>query len=190
MILAQKIAYGMSLAPLAFCCWRWRGHQIDAQWWIMAEAFAVSFLADSVSRSNPSAAWLVSLVYPVSQTLLIAAVLLPRRDTLWFAGAIVMAGLLSIAWRGTDGPEILLRSVAWLGLCGLIVDRWALGPLRTALLVSFGLGWFAWLGRSLWPILPWWYIGQTVRLAGLLLFCRAMTVTRPALSVVRGMARA
>lgn len=183
MIVAQEVAWKIGLIPFAFVASRSVAHAVDRAYWIIALAFGVSFIADTVSMHEPSLAWLISLVYPVSQAALIAAVLLPRRDTITFVCALVVSGLVSVALRGTQGPDVLLRTVAWLGLAFLVMDRWALGRLRTALVVYFGVGWMAWLLRAIYLTVPWWYVTQSVRLAGILLFCWAVMQPGPRLRV-------
>lgn len=174
----------MAVVPLAFLCVhdQW-APRTDRAYWLVALAFAISWIADLSARLWPDGAWLVSLVYPVSQAALIAAVLLPRRDTITFVCALVVSGLASVALRGTQGPDVLLRTVAWLGLAFLVMDRWALGRLRTALVVYFGVGWMAWLLRAIYLTVPWWYVTQSVRLAGILLFCWAVIQPGPRLRV-------
>src|SRR5947208_264158 len=107
-----EIAHQMSLLPLLWLALlHARGVHRDAAWWWIAGAFGVSWLADTAAHwVSP---WMVSAVYPVSQSAIIGAVLLGRRDAMAFLGALVCMALLSLFWEGVNGPMILLRTVAW-----------------------------------------------------------------------------
>ena len=82
-----------------------------------------------------------------------------------------------------DGPDLLLRTVAWLGIVA-IVWRLPVPRLWLALGTTFGLGWVAWLGYVLSPGWPSWGVYQGVRAVGIGLFCWA-AVGQPTLRVVQ-----
>ena len=159
----------MALVPLAWLgLLTAAGQSRDAAWWWLAGAFAVSWVADTAAHwADPAR---VSLVYPVTQTALVGAVLLERRAAGLLTALLVTVGLVA-AWIG--GLDVLLRTVAWGAIVGIVWDRPALGRLRVALLVSFGLGLVAWWGYAVAPGWTSWGVYQSVRAAGLLLFCWA-----------------
>lgn len=151
----------------------------DRAWWWLAGAFGISFLADlSAQWVNP---FTVSIVYPVSQSALIVAVLAERRDAFAFLGLVCLTGLATILSRGVDGPDVLLRTVAWGGVTVVAGSRPELGKLRMALVTAFGLGWVAWLGYTAVPGWTSWGIYQVVRALGIGLFCWASLHPTPRL---------
>lgn len=121
----------------------------------------------------------MGLVYPVSQAAIVGAVFLKRRDAIELVIALVVIGSIDALWLQAAGPDIMLRTAAWLSIVGIVYPLWQLGRLRTALLVSFGLGWVAWL---LYAVRPGWVgylLYQSVRLLGIAWFCWAATDPRP-----------
>lgn len=165
--LAPNIAYALGLVPLAWLLLlRSASVRRGTAWWWLAGAFGVSWLADTAAHwVNP---WLVSAVYPVSQAALIAAVFASRVEAQRFLSIMVLAGLAAVVVDAT----ILLRTVAWGGIVGLL---WPFpkGPLRTALLLAFAGGWLAWVGYLLDPGWPSWGIYQGVRAGSVGVFCVA-----------------
>jgi hypothetical protein len=182
------VAIVMGLLPLAFLGFlRVRGQRRDAAWVWLAGAFAVSWIADVIAGYLPVPdRWVVSLVYPVTQTSLVAAVLLPRRRAIILTVVLAVTGCIAALWHGVEGPDIVLRTVAWLAIIGILADRSEL-PLRLswALFVYFGLGWIAWLVHAELLVVPSWYAYQSVRLVGLLLFCWAAMKPGPDLKLSR-----
>lgn len=165
----------MALLPLAFLAWlRWTGRKRDTAWGWIAVAFAVSWLADTaVDAGAPG--WAVGFVYPITQAALIGAVLLTRFSAFVFLGALVTAAAWSLAIFGVHQPDILLHSVAFLGVAGIALERWDIpNQLRDSLFVYFGLGWVAWLAHAKFVTVATWYPYQSCRLAGLVLFCGAV----------------
>jgi hypothetical protein len=162
-----EVAHLLGLVPL---CWLAVRGETRAEWWWLAVAFAVSWVADTVAHLvNP---WLPAAVYPVSQAAVIGAVLLPRRDAWLFAGALVLVGIAGVLLEGVWGPDLFLETVASLGIVGIVYAR-PLGLLRLALLVAFGMGWLAWIGYLFVPGFPSWGVYQGVRAVSLGFFCWA-----------------
>lgn len=182
-----EVAHWIALIPLAFLLWRSARHQYsDAAWWWLAVAFAVSWIADTAADALPrSHGWIPSLLYPVTQTALVGAVLLPRRRAWMLLGLLLGVAGASLAWRAYQGPDVVLRSVAWLAVVWIVVTRPELPRrLGMALLVYFGVGLVAWLAHAEWVTLATWYPYQATRLAGLVLFCRAIVKPTPTLAIV------
>lgn len=165
MIVAVEAAHQMGLLPAV-----WLASQRERRrvWWWLAGALAISWVADTVAHwVHP---WLVSAVYPVSQAGLIAALLVPKKVAATFVAVLVWAGVISLQLG--QRPEILLHTVAWLGLA-VLVYRLPPSLLREALFLYFGLGWVAWLAYTLDPGWASWGTYQGVRALGLLWFCWA-----------------
>lgn len=165
----------MALIPLVWCLAR-REHRLE--WWWIAGAFAVSWLADMLAHFVDP--WTISAVYPVTQAAVVGAVLLTRHDAKLFVVGLLAAAFLSLRF---PRPDVILHTVAWLGVVGIV---WSLpiGRLRLTLLTAFGLGWVAWLVFVLSPTWPTWYAYQVTRALGLGMFCWANLQTRPVLQVV------
>lgn len=182
--IVSEIAAEMGLVPLAWLVLlRLRGRRIDVAWLWLALAFAVSWLADTAALVvDPD---LVGNLYPITQAAIIGAVFLDRIEAAQFAAALVIVAIVAILWRGPLGADVLLRTVAWGGVVGLVADRWALGRLRTALLVSFGLGTLTWWGYAAWPGLNSWLFYQGVRALGIAWFCWAAVHPVPRLALIR-----
>jgi hypothetical protein len=177
-------AYLLGIIPLAWLAWlAARGKCPDAAWWWLAGAYFVSFLADTAALMGVDP-WLPSLVYPVSQAALIGAVLLERTQARTFVIVLVLTGLAAVLWLGVGSPDVLVHTVAWLGVALVVYNRDALGRLRTALLVSFGWGWLAWVGYAIAPGWPAWFAYQSVRAVGIGSFCMAAMNPTPRLKVL------
>lgn len=172
---AGYVATWLGLVPLAWLAVR-RSRNV-AFWWLGA-AFAVSWLADMAARYLASWAFMNPL-YPVSQAALIGAVLLSRRQAEWFTLALMAVGLLGVLFPSR--PDVLVHTVAWGGICGLVWDRYGMDVLRTSLLVTFGLGLFAYYGFVMYPMWVTWLLYQGCRVLGTALFCYAVTLPSPRL---------
>lgn len=175
-----ELAHHMALAPLVWLlALRTVQSRRDPAYWWLAGAFAVSWIADALAHVvDPQ---LVGAVYPVSQAALVCAVLGTRDDAKVFVVTLVGAGLASLVLDSR--PDLLLRTVAWVGVAGLVWDRPGLGRLRGALLVTFGLGWLAWLVYVAFPGWDSWGAYQLTRAAGIGWFCWAVVTPRPVLRV-------
>lgn len=170
---------------LALVPWLWlvglhfTGRGRGVEWWWLATAFAVSWVADWVAHRYGAGP--ISPLYLVTQAGIFAAVLLPRKATLWFLGLLVVIGGIAFLTHPLTRPDWLVHTVAWLGLVGSVYPLKALGRLRLALLVSFGLGWVAWMSYVLAPGWASWIAYQSVRAAGIGLFCWAALYPEPKL---------
>lgn len=184
-----NVAWNTALIPLAWLLVRaWRGKSIDAAWWWLAAAFGVSWLADAPIDFIPhSADWLPNFLYLVSQTAIIGAVLLPRREqAVSLLAFLVAVGILAAVSFGADKPDAVLHSVAWTSVVLIVLMRPDLPALlRLSLVLGFGVRLLTWLIRVRWPIVATWYPDQLVRLASLLVFCWAATEPTSQLRLVR-----
>lgn len=169
----------MGLIPLA---WLVGLHHVrqgrGIEWWWLAAAYSLSWVADWIAHRYGG--FPISPLYLVSQTGLIAAVLLPRRDALWFLGLLVTIGGIAMLTQSLRRPDWVVHTVAWLGLTGIVWPL-PLGKLRLCLLVSFGLGWLAWMSYILYPGWESWIAYQGVRATGVGLFCWAALHPEPRL---------
>lgn len=179
----SETATAMGLVPLFWILLlHWRGHDPGAAWWWLALAFAVSWIADTAaSWVNP---WLVSPLYLVSQAMVIGFVFRTRIEALFLTAMAGAVAILAVAWRGVEGPDVLLHTVVWLAIGGIIYPLWQLGRLRGSLLVYFGLGLLAWWGYATWPGWIWWSEYQMTRVFGIALFCAAATSPLPHLKII------
>lgn len=178
------VAHHMGLVPLVWLLLlSWRGRNLGAAWFWLSGAFAVSWLADTAAHWTDS--HMISVVYPVSQAAIVGFVFLSRREALAFIIALLVVGIADVFWKGVSGPDILLRTVAWLSVVGILWQLKQLQRLRTALLVYFGLGWLCWMGYAIWPGWRSWSAYQITRLVGILLFCFAATSPLPQLKLSR-----
>lgn len=142
----------------------------------------MSWLADIAALwMNP---WISSKVYPVSQAAIIGLVFLSRREALTLIVTLMVVGTVDVLLVGIGDFDILLRTVAWLGIVGIIWPLRQLERLRTCLLVAFGLGWACWMGYVISPGWTSWLIYQAVRFAGIALFCWASMKPGPRLTVL------
>lgn len=186
-VLLKSLVSLIGIVPLCYLAVReWRtGVTLDDGWWWLAGAFAVSFAADLLASLLP--AWLtplVSLGYPIVQAGIVGAVLLPKPMARLFAVGLLIAGLAAVAIEGTATVDVLVRTVAWLGVCGLVWGRYALGRLRVALLVSFGLLWAVWCLHAALLVVPTWTVYQVGRLVGAGVFCWAANAGNAPLQLV------
>lgn len=164
----------MGLVPVLWLALR---KERRVEWWWLAGVFGVSWLADTAAHwVNP---WLVSAVYPVAQAGIVGAVFLSRREAALLVAVLVWVGVLSAGW-GTV-PDLLLRTVAWLAVVGIVWPL-PLGSLRVALLLAFGLGWLCWVGYQFAPGWTSWGVYQGVRAVSLGWFCLARE-QRPAVRI-------
>lgn len=181
----------LPLAWLAFLKWG-RGHTINAAYWWLAVALGVSGVVDTLGWFVPKQTGaLVSDLYPITQSAIIAAVFLTLAERWIIVAYLVLAGFVSVL-ISMPGRDVLLATVGWGAVSGIVLDRWALGRLRTALLISFG-----------GIILPWWWycatpeedratktaawlVFQSVRAIGTAWFCYAAWKPGPVLLIAKG----
>jgi hypothetical protein len=164
-----EIAHHMALVPLLWLgALGYYGQRRPALWWATALVLGISWLADTAAHwLDP---WLVSTIYPALQALTFAAVLLPARALGRFAGVLGVTGLLAILLVGVGQPDVFLHTVAW---TGLVVVAWPYREIRAPVLVTFGVGWLAWVAYSIAPGWATWGTYQGLRAIGLGVFCWA-----------------
>jgi len=191
-MIASEIAHWMGLLPVGVCLWMSRkGRSLDTAFWVLGIAYGVSWLADTAAHFvNP---WIASASYPVAQASLIGAVFLGRSAAVRFLYLLATCGIFSAVLRASPGPDLVLNIVASGGVT-LIALEHAIGHLRNALVVTFGLGIVAYVAWVVDVMLNGqagvrsWYPMQAVRLVGTLWFCYAVMRPRPALSLLRARA--
>lgn len=173
-----EVAHWMGLVPLLWLAFlHFRGSPHGVEWWWLALVFGVSWIADTAAHfSNP---WVMSKVYPLSQAAIVGLVLLSRRGALSLIVTLVLVGVLDVLWVGVGDFDILLRTVAWLSVAGIVYQLPQLARLRISLLVAFGIGWWCWMIYAIAPGWPSWIAYQLTRFIGILLFCWAATSPLP-----------
>jgi len=183
----SEVAHQSALIPLGWLTLRRTTVPVHL-WWI-ASAFAVSWLPDLWAHwGNP---WIGSLLYPLTQSMLIALVFVDRpRPALDLLVGLVAVGLVAAWWNGRHpGPDVLFHSAAFGMVTVIAWKRPQLGMLRTSLLVSFGLWlvcWWCYVAfATISTPLAWatWGAFQTARLVGMVLFCIASVRPQPRLQV-------
>lgn len=162
----------MGLIPLLWLAWlHLRGERRDVAWWWLAGVFAVSWIADMAALwFDP---WTASKVYPVSQAAIVGLVFLSRREALLLIVTLGLVGIGDVLLVGVGDFDLMLRTVAWLSVVGIVYPLRQLERLRIYLLTGFGLGWVAWLGYSINPGWGTWICYQLVRLIAIAMFCWA-----------------
>lgn len=149
-----------------------------SEWWIITIGYAVSWVADSVALGpNRIIAY---NCYVMLQSGLIAAVLLPKRAALELVTVYALVGMGSVLLLG---PANLfpLHTICWLSLTGVALFRVPGGPLRWALLATFGLGWCGWVWFQMALTFETLGVYQCTRLLGSLLLISAMRRPFPTL---------
>lgn len=180
-----EVAHVLGLIPLIYLVWRvwWRSAKPDAEWWLVALAYTVSWVADTVAHGmNPL---IPAHSYVMLQSGLIVGAVLPKEAALHVVGVFCVVALGAVVWLGPTG-QIPLHTVTWLTVAGL-AWRWRLAPDATrivaALGMSFGIGWLAWMAMQWSPTFLTWGAYQGTRAMGTLLLCWAMArpfpVSRP-----------
>lgn len=178
MPLPGEIAHQMGLVPLAWLTALWSaGRNPCARWWGLAVAFAVSWVADWAGHVG--ATFPVGPAYVTLQAGLIVWLLVPHPWAWRFIAVLGVTALTTIL-RAEPGPDILVHTIAWGGLVGLLCWRSGLGRLRLTLAIAFGAGLVAWWGYIIAPGWPTWLTFQGVRATSLGLFCWAALPRRVA----------
>ena len=150
-----------------------------AYWWL-ALAYLVSWVADWGWHAGLPQ-FVVSASYPVLQAALVGFVFLGRWHSEQFLALLVVTALAAVVlWTQNT---LALRTVAWLGVCAIVLDLPA-SPLRTALLVTFGGGWLGWVAYELAPSAAAWLAYRLTWLTGEALFCWAVSKPSPRLELV------
>jgi hypothetical protein len=180
--IAPELAHQMGLLPLAWLALlSWCGERRGSEWWWIAGAFGISWVADTISHvfGHP---WIVSAVYPVSQAAILGMVLLPRKDAYWFVAGLCVLGVMAITVEGTTHPQWILHVVGWSEIVWLLWPL-PLGKLRLALLVAFGVNIIPWVLFTIWTTWETWGLYQAVRATSLGLFCWACWTPQPRLQI-------
>lgn len=160
----------MALLPLLWLAGlAWHHQRRSVLWWALACVLSISWVADTAA-SQGADPWLVSACYPAVQALALAVVLLPPRALGRFAALILAATILPLLYRGVAHPDVFARTACW---AGLLTIAWPHKTIRLPILVTFGLGWVAWLGYNFAPSWLSWGAYQGVRALGLGVFCFA-----------------
>jgi hypothetical protein len=184
------IAYSLGLLPALWLAVR---RVRAAEWWWLALAFGISWVADTVALASGHP-WPGSALYPLAQTAVIAFVFLRSLEASAFVGILAVVTAGAILTQGWATSTLVVRTIAW-GAIVSMVWRPRVGRLREALLVYFGLGWAAWMIYSLSPgmrsdghvpPLTWtsWSLYQVMRAMGIGLFCWAAWKPSPSLRLV------
>lgn len=162
----------MGVVPLVWLLGlRSAGVRVAPAWWIVAAGFGCSWLGDWVAHmANPFA---VGCLYLVGQVGLIGWALAPREQALTLLVLLVSSANFALLGLDLQTPDVLVHTIAWLGLLVVVWPLPLIPRLRWTLALAFGLGWIAWLGYALRPGWPTWLLYQGVRLAGIAGFCWA-----------------
>lgn len=163
----------LGVIPLAWLTvLRFRGQVRHAGWWRIALGFGVSFVVDVLAHFTKLGQPELSFVYPVAQVGLVCSAFLLLTQSSVLTAVLAAVAIASAVTGDVTKPELLLRSVAWLAVCGVVYDR-PVGRIRVALLVYFGLGLLPWYWFAATRSLPSMLAYQGVRALGIALFCSA-----------------
>lgn len=182
--LIVETAHCMGIAPIIFVLVRDRlGFKVELHYWWLAVALAISFMADSAAHwVDP---YVVSVVYPLSQAVLVAACIVPRRSAIIFLGVLVPVGIFSVLIGKDLGGDAVLRTVAFLGVCVALWPLQSLGVLRLSLLCYFGASWVYWMAYAAWPSTATYLLHQSARFVGITLYCYSVARPMPKLRLIR-----
>jgi hypothetical protein len=156
--------------------WCWARRERRREYWWLAAAFGISVLADTATLlwHQP---WLVAAIYPVSQLGIVAAVIVSQRQAMAFTGFLMLTGIVALMIEGLDAPGAILPVVGGAVLTTFLLAQPAT-PLRTALLLAFGVSCLPWIWFVLMPTWASWEAYQGVRAVSLGWFCYAQTESR------------
>lgn len=167
-----EIAHQIGLIPLAWVfSLRAGGKPHDIRWRRLALAWGVSWLADWASHVTGT--FPVGPLYLVGQGAIVVWALAPHEPAWQFL--VVLIATANFAYLSLDvrQPDVLMHTVAWLGLLAAVWSYPLIPQLRGVLVVAFGVGLLAWWAYCWKPGWPTWLTYQGVRLAGVLGFCWA-----------------
>lgn len=167
MRVAAESAAWLGAVPLIYCA---TVRPSRLYWWIAA-SFAVSCVADNAARFLPVD--IPSNYYPISQAGLVGAAFLPRKDGVAVLCILTAVALFSLGTEGPLGIDVALRCAAFGSVLIMALTIYELMPVRTALVVYYGLGLAAWFYYAAVPGWTSWGAFQLSRLAGIALFCGA-----------------
>lgn len=173
-----ELAHQVGLLPLIWLTARWSGGRKSVRaWWLLGIAFAVSWVADWVSHRVGT--FPVGPPYLALQAGLIAGVLAPKLVAQRFGMILAATALFAMLYLDPEVPNVLMYTVAWLGLLAIVWPEPLTRRVRWMLAVAFGGGWLAWMGYVLRPDFASWATYQVVRTTGLGLFCWASWAPSP-----------
>ena len=186
------ICTALGLLPLAWLSVR---KVVGLDYWLIATALGISFLADIGALALPER--ITSFAYPLGQCGLIGVTLLAPRQGLIYGLLLMAMAVVSLRINPAEVPafDVMFRTFAF-GSITLIASQMPnLGGLRNALLLYFGLGLVAWLAWAFWhnptdhsARINWalYLIDQTTRAVGIGWFCWAATHQTPKLVILLG----
>ena len=143
----SAVGIATGLLPLAWLSGlRVGGIRRAPSWWLMALAFAVSFVADVASFKTGHA--LMSHLYLVTQGGLFAFALAPTRVVDRFVPFLLVAAGVSLGWRQGDGVDWLLHTVTCGGVVWLAWRNVSRETLARTMMLGFTLlalswGWYS-----------------------------------------------
>jgi len=144
------------------------GQRCSPLWWALGITMSISWLADTAAHwLDP---WLGSALYPIAQTLVMGIVLVPASRLGRFVAAVTVTTGFALALAGTTHPEMLIHTVCW---TGILVIAWPYREIRGPTLLTFGVGWLAWVAFATLPTFATWGLYQGIRACGLGVFCWA-----------------
>lgn len=178
-------AWWIELLPLVWLsALAMRGHRRDVAFWWIAIAFAVSFASDTAAIVFKTGGWAISCAYPMAQVALIVAVLANAwSEAAKIITALCASALFAVGLEDMTKPEWAFHLIAFGTVTVMAWRRPALGRLRLALLVYFGLSAALWCVHVAWLTTATWYPYKIADTVGLLLFCWATVNDRPALTL-------
>lgn len=168
LFVVAEVAHHFALLPVLWVAiLTYYGHRPALEWWALAATLEMFWMADTAAHHMDP--WVVSALYPMGQTALLAIFLLPPIAALRLIGLVLSVGVGMIALRGIAKPDLVAHTAAWVSIL-LIV--W---PIQTtfarAVFTIFGLCWVSWALFSMLPTLASWSFFQTERIGAAIVFC-------------------
>lgn len=168
----SEIAHAVGILPLAWLLvLRAGGVRLASSWWLMAAAFGVSFVADSLAHVMQ--ADFLSQLYLVTQAALFGFAIAPARAADRFVPVLLVAAGVSLGLRQGAGLDLLLHVVAFGGVAWLAWRYVPRGMLRVTLVAGFGTLAVTWCWLAVARTLPAGLAYQGTRIAIAVAWCAA-----------------
>lgn len=187
--LAQEIMHQLALLPLGVMLVTVSVRRFTMRQWTLGAVFAVSWLMDStwimLSTAGQGPAFVITQ-YGMAVQIAAVLALFVRRETLYPLLAGLALLVAAVALQGVVQPREFVVPLIGGFVVSLYAWRIEASLTRSALVVYFGVGGFAWTWWALAVTQTSWYGYQMTRLVGLALVTAALVAhtRRPRMELV------